>query len=62
MKEKIIKCLCGEKFDTDGWNIKEKTRQGNHYRYKKEGNFSIKYTKCNKCDREIILRMEEFLK
>ena len=59
MKEKIIKCDCGEKFDTDGWNIKEKIRQGNNYRYKREGNFSIKYTNCDKCGRYVTLRKEK---
>ncbi len=59
MKNKIIKCPCGEKFDTDGWNINERAGQGNHYRYKREGNFSIKYTSCDKCGRYVILRKEK---
>lgn len=54
MKEKIVKCVCGEKFLTDGWNIKEKYPFGNAYHYKSTSSLVIKYTRC-KCGEEVIL-------
>lgn len=61
IKMEIRKCNCGEEFDFEGWNIKEKVCQGNAYHIKREGNYRVKYIKCNKCGKEVILNKERFL-
>ncbi len=63
MKEEVTrKCSCGEQFDFEGWNVNEKIRQGNAYHIKGDKEFRIKYTKCDKCGKEVIIDKEKWLK
>ncbi len=60
MKEER-KCSCGEEFDFGGWNINEKVRQGNAYRFRREGDYRVRYTKCDKCGNEVVINKEKLL-
>lgn len=53
-------CSCGEKYDFEGWNIKEIIRFGNNYCYRRTKHFSIKYTTCSKCGKQVILSKSKF--
>lgn len=58
---KRIFCSCGEEFTHDGWNIKE-MGQGNNYHYKSIDGYSIKYTTCTGCGKQVVLSKNKFAK
>lgn len=49
-------CSCGEIYSHDGWNINKDAGMGNNYCYRGTKYFVIKYTRCTKCGKQVILQ------
>lgn len=61
-KDYLITCsCCGEKYDSEGYNVNEESRIGNNYRYCGEDRYHIKYTTCTKCKNRVIITKNKFV-